>query len=293
MTWRPKRRIDSAGPSSASGGMMALTREPSSRRASTIGCASSMRRPTCETIFSMMCSRCALSLNRTGVSAQLAAALDVDLVVAVDQDVGDGGLLEQRFQRAQPKHFVEHFFDDPVLLGGGHRHALVFEQPLHHAADLGAHALLRNRADRSRFSTPISFRWISLLISIVRSAGRLSGGGAVDWAGSGLAAGVLTACAGCPPGALRSGSAPFGGSFNGSLPGSGGRPASLIELPYLSPIHSSGLNPKRTFPPSTSSGRLIRFGCSAINRRASSREGAFSFMFRSRYSSFLAFRNGK
>ena len=41
-----KRRIDSTGPSSASGGMIALTREPSGRRASTIGLDSSMRRPT-------------------------------------------------------------------------------------------------------------------------------------------------------------------------------------------------------------------------------------------------------
>ena len=40
------RRIESAGPSSASGGMMALTREPSASRASTIGLDSSMRRPT-------------------------------------------------------------------------------------------------------------------------------------------------------------------------------------------------------------------------------------------------------
>ncbi len=71
MTWRPKRRMLRQGPSSASGGMMALTREPSCRRASTIGWASSMRRPTWETIFSMMCSRCASSLKRTVVSESL------------------------------------------------------------------------------------------------------------------------------------------------------------------------------------------------------------------------------
>ena len=71
ITWRPNRRMLRQGPSSASGGMMALTREPSCRRASTMGCASSMRRPTCETIFSMMCSRCASSLKRTGVSESL------------------------------------------------------------------------------------------------------------------------------------------------------------------------------------------------------------------------------
>ncbi len=38
--------MDSSGPSTASGGMMALTREPSLRRASTMGVDSSTRRPT-------------------------------------------------------------------------------------------------------------------------------------------------------------------------------------------------------------------------------------------------------
>ena len=49
-----KRRIDRMGPSIASGGMMALTREPSGRRASTMGLDSSMRRPIRETILSMI-----------------------------------------------------------------------------------------------------------------------------------------------------------------------------------------------------------------------------------------------
>ena len=56
-----KRRIDSSGPSIAEGGMIALTREPSASRASTIGVDSSIRRPTRETIFSITFIRCALS----------------------------------------------------------------------------------------------------------------------------------------------------------------------------------------------------------------------------------------
>ena len=56
-------------------------------------------------------------------------------------------LLEQRLERPQAEHFVEHFFDDSVLLGGGHGHALVVQQALHHAADLGAHAVLGDRGD--------------------------------------------------------------------------------------------------------------------------------------------------
>ena len=64
---RPKRRIESSGPSTATGGIAALTRDPSGRRASTSGEDSSTRRPTRATIFSMMRIRCALSLNCTGV----------------------------------------------------------------------------------------------------------------------------------------------------------------------------------------------------------------------------------
>ena len=46
----PKRRIDKVGPLIAKGGMMALTREPSGRRASTMGLISSIRRPSRPTI---------------------------------------------------------------------------------------------------------------------------------------------------------------------------------------------------------------------------------------------------
>ena len=65
-----KRRIDSTGPSMASGGMIALTREPSGRRASTIGLDSSMRRPTRDTILSMIFIRWASSLKVIGVNSR-------------------------------------------------------------------------------------------------------------------------------------------------------------------------------------------------------------------------------
>ena len=64
-----KRRIDSSGPSTASGGMMAFTRDPSLKRASTMGVDSSTRRPTCETILSMIRSKCWLSRKVTVVSS--------------------------------------------------------------------------------------------------------------------------------------------------------------------------------------------------------------------------------
>ena len=59
------------GPFNANGGMMALTREPSGKRASTIGELSSMRRPSGDTIFSITCITCASSRNRTSVSTSL------------------------------------------------------------------------------------------------------------------------------------------------------------------------------------------------------------------------------
>ena len=61
-------RIVRSGPESESGAITALTREPSRRRASTIGEDSSMRRPTWATIRLMIRRRCESSLNRTVVS---------------------------------------------------------------------------------------------------------------------------------------------------------------------------------------------------------------------------------
>ena len=64
-------RIVSVGPLTDSGGMIALTREPSGRRASTIGEASSTRRPMRLMILSMMRSRCWSSTNCAFVSVSL------------------------------------------------------------------------------------------------------------------------------------------------------------------------------------------------------------------------------
>ena len=68
---RPNRRIERQGPSMAKGGMMAFTREPSARRASTIGDDSSTRRPTLDTMRSMICIRWESSLKLKPVSSSL------------------------------------------------------------------------------------------------------------------------------------------------------------------------------------------------------------------------------
>ena len=77
------------GPISDSGAMIAFTREPSGRRASTRGLVSSMRRPSGVMIRSMIRRTCS-SFRKTRVDAlDLAGALDVDVVRAVDHDLGD------------------------------------------------------------------------------------------------------------------------------------------------------------------------------------------------------------
>ena len=64
----------------------------------------------------MMRSRCASSLKRTGSGSSMPRALDVDAFVAVDQDVADGRVLEQRLERAEAGHLVEDFRDELVEL---------------------------------------------------------------------------------------------------------------------------------------------------------------------------------
>src|SRR6266404_1961864 len=81
---RPKRRMERQAPSSARGGMMALTREPSCRRASTIG-----------------------------------------------ENVGNGGIFEQRLERAQAEDFVEDLPRQLLALGETERNRLA----VHRAAD--------------------------------------------------------------------------------------------------------------------------------------------------------------
>ena len=60
-------RMVTVGPRSASGGMITLTRDPSLRRASTIGDNSSTRRPMLETMRSMTCISCSLLSKVTGL----------------------------------------------------------------------------------------------------------------------------------------------------------------------------------------------------------------------------------
>ena len=112
-------RIVSVGPDTASGGMIAFTREPSGRRASTIGDASSTRRPIREMILSMIRRRCWSSTNAALGLDDLAAALDVDVARAVHHDLGDGVVAQERLERPVAEDVVGDLARDlrPLLAG--------------------------------------------------------------------------------------------------------------------------------------------------------------------------------
>ena len=65
--------------------------------------------------------------------------LDVDLVVAIDQDVGDVGVLEQQFQRPEPEDLVQHVGDQAVALEQAERRrlTLAIQQADDQAPNLG------------------------------------------------------------------------------------------------------------------------------------------------------------
>ena len=129
-----KRRIDITGPSSASGGMITFTREPSGRRASAIGLDSSTRRPTRETILSMIFIRWLSSTKLTFVVSSRPRRSTYTCCAAVDQDVGDARVGQQRLQGAQAQHLVLDVAHQVAPLGAVDDHVLFGQQPLDHRA---------------------------------------------------------------------------------------------------------------------------------------------------------------
>ena len=59
---------------------------------------------------------------------ELARAFHVDLVVAVDQNVGDGGVLEQGLERAQAEDLIQNFARQAFALGEAERHGLAVDR---------------------------------------------------------------------------------------------------------------------------------------------------------------------
>ena len=106
-------RMVSSEPSRAIGGTTALTRLPSGSRASTMGLASSTRRPTRATILSMVRRRWPSSVKPASDGYRRPLALDVDLIVPVDHDLGDLGVAQVGLERAVAEDVVGDLLRDP------------------------------------------------------------------------------------------------------------------------------------------------------------------------------------
>ena len=98
-----------------------------------------MRRPTMLTMRSMIRSRWRIVLKDHVGFFQAAVPFEVDLVVTIDQDVGDLGVGEERFERPEAENFVEHVDDQRVALEQAQRDvlALPIEKIADETADLG------------------------------------------------------------------------------------------------------------------------------------------------------------
>ena len=110
-------RIESDVPSIASGGMTALTREPSGNRASQKrrGLIHPPADPADDPADDL--DQVPLVVEDDLGPAQAAAALDVDALRAVDQNVGDGRVAHQDLERADPEGLVEDLADQALALG--------------------------------------------------------------------------------------------------------------------------------------------------------------------------------
>ena len=111
-------RIEMVGPSMASGGMMMLTRLPSLRRASTSGVELVDAAADLGDDAGGDVQHVRVVAEHDVGQLDLALALDVDLVRAVDHDVGDGLVGEQRLERAEADHVVDEQPHDRAQLGG-------------------------------------------------------------------------------------------------------------------------------------------------------------------------------
>ena len=100
---RRKRRIVSTGPSSASGGTTTFTREPSGRRASTSGSASSTRRPERGEDALDRVAQLAVGREARLGGLEPPAALDPRGRGPAHEHLVDLGVGEQRLERAEPE----------------------------------------------------------------------------------------------------------------------------------------------------------------------------------------------
>ena len=78
---------------------------------------------------------------------QLPAALDIDGLAAVDQDVGDGGIGQQGLERSERQDLVLDLLDDALAGRGVQGRGLLVHEPVRDLADLAFGLLLLDADD--------------------------------------------------------------------------------------------------------------------------------------------------
>ena len=91
-----------------------------------------------------------LVLERDVDLLQLAALFDKAVLVAVDQDVVDVRIFQQRLQRAEADHLVDDVVDQRVKLGDVDRHPLLARLFRHEFMHLAAHLVLGQSFQRDK-----------------------------------------------------------------------------------------------------------------------------------------------
>ena len=103
MICAPNRRIERTGPSRASGGMIALTREPSgtsvNHRRRLVDATAN---PADDAVDDRQQVRVVFKPNLSEL--QFSAAFNVDPVVPIYQDIRDAGFFEEWFQWTETQH---------------------------------------------------------------------------------------------------------------------------------------------------------------------------------------------
>ena len=100
------RRIVRHGPSTATGSITAHTRDPSGRRASTVGFVRSIRRPIGRRMCSMAVVTAGAAHRRD--AHQRAGALDPHIAAAVDDHLVDRRIAEPSLEPTQRRAFGDH-----------------------------------------------------------------------------------------------------------------------------------------------------------------------------------------
>src|SRR3989440_10254126 len=89
-------------------------------------------------------------LKAYAAGLQQAAALHIDAFVAVDQNIADAAVLEQRLERPKPGHLVENLGDKVVELLGIERQSLNHDVLRNELLDVRAHLLFRQLFKRRK-----------------------------------------------------------------------------------------------------------------------------------------------